>query len=229
MVVEDDPVTRSMIARYFTNEGFTVEEAGSVADFRAAPGRARVDIVFIDIGLPDGDGLALAREIRALSPAGIIFVTQQDTEVDRIVGLETAADDYVTKPVNLRELLARARALLRRRSLEAEVASRRTVVTFGPWVLDLMRRELATRAGGSVFLTRGEFDLLAALVTAGGQTLHRDYLVEVISNRQQDSDVRTVDALVVRLRRKMKPFGGAPAIATVVGSGYRLGLTIDPY
>lgn len=228
IVVEDDPVTRSMIARYFADHGFEVEEAATGAECRWALKRLSADLVFIDIQLPDGDGFDLAREIRATSAVGIIFVTQKDNEIDRILGLELAGDDYVTKPVKLRELLARARSLLRRRNLEQDAARDRTVVAFGSWLLDQTRRELATRDGVPIRVTRGEFDLLAALVQANGRPLSRDYLIEVISNRETEVGDRSVDALVARLRRKLQPpAGGQPIIITVTGVGYKLGIRTD--
>jgi two-component system torCAD operon response regulator TorR len=228
IVVEDDPVTRSMIARYFAEQGFEVEEAGTGAECRRALKRSPADLLFIDIQLPDGDGFDLAREIRATSAVGIIFVTQKDSEIDRIVGLELAGDDYVTKPVKLRELLARSRSLLRRRGLERDAARERSVITFESWLLDQTRRELTTREGVPVRVTRGEFDLLAALVQANGRPLSRDYLVEVVSNRDTEVGDRTVDALVARLRRKLQPpAGGQPVIVTVTGVGYKLGVRTD--
>jgi two-component system torCAD operon response regulator TorR len=228
VVVEDDPVTRSMIARYFTDEGFEVEEAATGAACRRALKRRAANLVFIDIQLPDGDGFDLAREIRAESAVGIIFVTQKDSEIDKVLGLELAGDDYVTKPVKLRELLARARALLRRRALDSNSTQNQTVVTFGAWRLDKTRRELTTLEGALVRLTRAEFDLLAALVEANRRPLSRDYLREVVSNREAEVGERTVDALIARLRRKLKPPPGGPSlIVTVTGIGYKLGVAAD--
>jgi two-component system torCAD operon response regulator TorR len=229
IVVEDDPVTRSMIASYFSGEGFDVEEAATAAEGRQAMKRRGADLIFIDIQLPDGDGFTLASEVRAESPVGIIFVTRRDTEIDRVLGLEIAGDDYVTKPINLRELLARSRSLLRRRRMERGAAARRrSTVTFAGCVLDLTRRELSAHDGSPIRLTRGEFDLLAALVEADGRPLSRDYLIEVVSNRDGDVDERTVDALVARLRRKLEAGANEnPVIVTVVGVGYKLGVHID--
>lgn len=219
-----------MIARYFSNEGFQVQEAATAAEVRAIFKAGVPDLVFVDIHLPDANGILFAQEIRAASSVGIVFVTQRDSELDRIVGLESAGDDYVTKPVNLRELMARARALLRRRGLDRTMPARRSVVTFGCFVMDLTRRELASRAGDVVPLTRGEFNLLAALVEAEGRPLYRDFLAEVISSRAGDTDARTVDSLVARLRRKFKQSGQEDdLIVTVTGVGYRfagrIGLT----
>ncbi len=217
-----------MIARYFSQEGFLVEEAGSRAECQSLLELKQADLLFVDIHLPDGSGLELAQKIRAESPVGIIFVTQRDNEADRVIGLELAGDDYVTKPVNLRELLARARALLRRRALERGHLRRTSVLSFGPWLLDLTRRELAVRDGELIRLTRAEFDVLAALVEAGGRPLTRDYLIEVVSNRDALGDIRTVDSMVARLRRKLAaPDSTADVIVTVPGVGYKLGIAIS--
>lgn len=222
IVVEDDPVTRTMLVGYFSENNFDVVGAGSCAECRQAL-RTRTDLVFLDVQLPDGDGFELAKEIQAASNAGI-FVTRRDTDVDRILGLEVAGDHYVTKPINLRDLLARARSVLRRRSLDRKAARHHTSIAFGDCIIDLTRRELLGNDGKPVALTRAEFDLLAALVGADGRPLSRDYLIEVVSNRQADVDIRTVDALVTRLRRKL--IGrGTPVIATVTGVGYKLALS----
>ena len=202
VVVEDDPVTQTMLVDYFSENNFDVVGAGSCAECRQAL-RARTDLVFIDVHLPDGDGFELAKEVQSLSNAGIIFVTRRDTDVDRILGLEIAGDHYVTKPINLRDLLARARSVLRRRLIERKATRNRNAIAFGDWIIDLTRRELTGSDGKPVALTRAEFDLLAALVGADGRPLSRDYLIEVVSNRQSDVDVRTVDALIARLRRKL--------------------------
>lgn len=222
LVVEDDPVTRAMIAGYFTDHNFEVLEAGDCAECRQTLKRQGADLIFIDVQLPDGDGFELAREIQSFSHAGIIFVTRRDTEVDRILGLEVAGDHYVTKPINLRDLLARARSLLRRRTIERDAATANTTIVFGRWIIDFVRRELTALDGTPIHLTRAEFDLLAALVGADGRPLSREYLIEVVSNRQSDVDVRTVDALVARLRRKLVGGSDQPVIATVTGIGYKL-------
>jgi len=223
IVVEDDPVTRAMIAGYFTDNNFDVVEAKGCAECRSAL-KTRADLVFIDVQLPAGDGFELAKEVQTLSNAGIIFVTSRDTEVDRILGLEVAGDHYVTKPINLRDLLARARSLLRRRTIERDAASAAatTTIVFGGWIIDLVRRELSAFDGTLIHLTRAEFDLLAALVGADGRPLSREYLIEVVSNRQTDVDVRTVDPLIARLRRKLVGGSDHPVIATVTGIGYKL-------
>ncbi|MBR9971063.1 response regulator transcription factor [Magnetospirillum sulfuroxidans] len=227
IVLDDDPITRSMIARYFATESFLVQEAASASECRILLRQSTPDLIFVDIHLPDANGIAFAQEIRASSSVGLIFVTQRDCEIDRVVGLESAGDDYVIKPVNLRELMARSRALLRRRMLDRAPAGHCSVVTFGDYVMDMTRRELALRSGAQVQLTRGEFDLLAALVDAKGRALYRDFLAEVVSSRTEMGDARTVDSLIARLRRKLKQGGDlGDAIVTVTGIGYRFGLTV---
>lgn len=222
LILDDDPVNRSMMATFLAAEGFLVREAGTARECRMALKAAMPDLLLVDIRLPDANGIAFAQEVRASSPVGIIFVTQQDNEIDHILGLESAGDDYITKPINLRILVARARALLRRRALDRQAPSRAGVVTFGPFVMDLTRRELATTAGALVGLTRGEFDLLAALVEAEGRALYRDYLAEVIGSRLGESNGRTVDSLIARLRRKLGAVdGGGGLILTVTSVGYR--------
>lgn len=227
VIVEDDPVTRAVIAGYFIDQGFQVEETETIAEARRLVRRFKPDLVFIDVVLPDGDGFELARELQAISDAGIIFVTQRDADVDRIVGLELAGDHYVGKPVDLRDLLARARSLLRRRNIERDTARRNIVATFGPFYMDLRRRELATVNGEPIRLTRGEFDLLAALVESDGYPLTRDYLIEVVSNRYTSVDARSVDALIARLRKKLGDVGKAGIIVTVSKTGYKLGVPVE--
>lgn len=217
-----------MIAIYFSQEGFLIQEAESAAQCRALFRSGAFDLVFVDIHLPDANGIEFAREIGAGSDVGIIFVTQRDSELDRVLGLESVGDDYVTKPINLRELMARARSCLRRRKSGRASGGRRSVFTFGPYIMDLTRRELAMESGHPVPLTRGEFDLLAALVEADGRPLYRDFLAEVVSTRAGDmvGALRSVDTLVARLRRKLRLDGGGQAIVTVTGIGYRFGWVV---
>jgi len=224
IVLEDDPVTSEMIAGYFTEHEFDVTVAGDCEDCRKLLPRIDPDLLFLDIQLPDGDGFELAQEIRAASQVGIIFVTRRDADADRIRGLEVAGDHYVTKPIDLRDLLARARSLLRRRAIERPAPRTGSTMRFRDWTIDLVRRELVALNDTQIQLTRAEFDLLAALVDAQGGPLSRNYLIEVVSNRQSDVDLRTVDALVARLRRKLVSGSGRPVITTVTGVGYRIAL-----
>jgi len=225
VVLDDDPIIRSMIATYFDREGFRVDQAATAEACRVLIKNGVPDLLFMDIHLPDANGIAFAKEILATTPVAIIFVTQLDGVDDVVAGLESSGDDYVTKPVRLRELLARTRAVLRRRQAPEYL---RSVVTFGGFVMDMTRRELASHSGGALPLTRGEFDLLGALVEASGHPRYRDYLSEVVSAHNAESDPRTVDVLVARLRKKLKPLAdGKQIIATVNGIGYRLAVSVD--
>ncbi len=227
LIIEDDPVTRALIAGYFADQGFNVSEAATFTEGLRAVQQGRPDLIFLDVLLPDGDGVELGRQAQSFSDAGIIFITRRDAEVDKIVGLELAGDHYLTKPIDLRDLLARARSLLRRRSIDRDAARRKTTVVFGRYLIDLLRREIATVDGDPIRLTRGEFDLLAALVDANGRPLSREYLIEVVSNRPGDVDARSVDALIARLRRKLMGDGEAEIIRTVPGVGYKIGVAVD--
>ncbi len=221
VIVDDDHAVRELTGDYLRREGFDVWEAATVAAALDGAPRWGADCYLLDIRLPDGDGFDLARHLRGSSDAGIIFVSGRADTVDRVIGLELGADDYVVKPVALRELLARVRSVLRRR--RPAPPADYSVHTFEGWTIDLTRRELADPQGSPVRLTRGEFDLLAALVRSAGRPVARYYLVEVVSNRDPDVGERTVDTLVARLRRKMETTPHTPRlIVTVQGVGYKL-------
>lgn len=228
LIVEDDPITQAVLRQYFDNEGYEVEAVASLAEARLALRRQPADFLLLDIALPDGDGLDFAREIRRNSAVGIIFVTSKNTDADRIRGLESAGDDYVTKPVKLRELLARVRALSRRRALDRRFQPDDVILSFAGWIIDLKRRELFRQDGGVLRLTRGEFDLLAALALARGTVVTRDYLVEVVSKRDIAVTPRTVDSLIARLRGKLERVVALPCpIRTVKGEGYCLDTPVE--
>lgn len=183
-----------------------------------------IDVVLLDIGLPGRDGLELARELRAHNASiGLILVTGRNDEIDKIVGLESGADDYVTKPFNARELLARVKIVLRRlRSVAVQAASghQRKI---GSWTLDLVQRRLTTADGRQELLTRGEFDLLAALARHPGTALEREQLMQQVFHRSWDPSDRTVDVLVARLREKLEKDPRHPElIVTIRGVGYLL-------
>jgi two-component system, OmpR family, response regulator len=182
-----------------------------------------VDLVILDLMLPGEDGLTLARALREESDVGIIMLTGRGEMVDRIIGLEMGADDYLPKPFHLRELLARVKSVLRRVSTRAgeRTAPMRTTARFAGWTLDLSSRELRSPAGREVRLTTGEFDLLAAFVNNANQVLSRDRLLDLARNREAGPFDRTIDVQVGRLRRKLEDDPQRPAmIKTVRGSGY---------
>ncbi|MBB4302737.1 two-component system torCAD operon response regulator TorR [Rhodobium orientis] len=221
LVVEDDATSRVTLAGYFETEGFRVTEAGDGGEMRTAFGRGDVDLVMLDIRLPGEDGLTLLKELRQHSDIGVIMVTGKNDDFDRVVALEIGADDYVTKPFNPRELLARTKNLLRR-TYAARMADRASrVKNFAGWTLDLDKRGLTSPGGDDVRLTRGEFELLSALVDNSGRVLTRDNLLDHLNHREWDPSDRTVDVLIGRLRRKLETDPKDPElIVTVHGVGY---------
>lgn len=219
LVVEDEPVTRTKLAGYFEAEGYRVSEAVNGDEMWRRLADAAIDLILLDINLPGEDGLYLTRRLGARFDGGIILVTGRTDEVDRIVGLEVGADDYVTKPFNQRELLARVKNLLRR-----TVVSRRAepnVVRFGEWCFDLQRRRLAAADERVVPLTRAEYELLAAFVRHPGEVMNRDRLLSHVKHRTWDPSDRTIDVLVRRLRGKIERDPKTPElIVTAHGEGY---------
>ncbi|MFY7959308.1 MAG: winged helix-turn-helix domain-containing protein, partial [Elsteraceae bacterium] len=184
--------------------------------------RKPIALVLMDLRLPDASGMDLAKELRQTSHAGLIFVTSVNDEIDRVLGLELGADDYVTKPIALRELLARIRSTLRRVAPAGEASRSATMRFLGPWEIDLFRREARDAAGAVAQLTRAEFDLLAALVEADGRSVARDLLLDVVSNRSEEVSDRTVDTLISRLRAKLEADPKQPGLVlTDRGVGYR--------
>lgn len=225
VVVDDDPVARETIAGYFEREGFKVSGTGSYAGLKAILAREVVDLLLLDIRLPGEDGLTIMREIRQHSDLAVILVTGRTDEVDRVLGLEMGADDYVTKPFSPRELLARAKTVLRRLAVAAAVPVRAgkeaKEVRFAGWCFEPDRRRLIAPGGEDVRLTRGEFELLAALLRQPGRVMSRDALLDEISHRDWDPNDRTVDVLVARLRRKIEVDPTLPRfIVTEHGVGY---------
>ena len=211
LIVEDAPESQALLSCYLRENGFRTLLAGSAAEMRARLQAEQPDIILLDVNLPDEDGIALARRMRLGERHGLIFVTARDSDNDVLEGLEAGGDDYVTKPVNLRTLMARIRSVLRR--------AREPVITFDGWIVDVVRRELFRPNGQLVELTAGEFNILFALASRQMQPVSRDFLLDVISNRDPRD---TVDNLVVRLRRKMAHEGRDAPIETVRGVGYML-------
>ena len=222
VVVDDDLVTQARLSAYFTQEGYRVLLAGDGEVFWQALAANAVDLVLLDINLPGQDGLSLARDLRARNASiGIILVTSRSDDIDKIVGLEVGADDYVTKPFNPRELLARVKSLLRRTG-EARVAHEE-ILAFGGWTLNLPQRRLCDSEGREVVLTRGEFELLALLAKHPAEVMSRDRLSRAVSGRDWDPQDRTIDVLVRGLRAKIDANTEAESlILTVRGEGYRL-------
>ncbi|MDK1491211.1 response regulator transcription factor [Sinorhizobium sp. 7-81] len=224
IVVDDDPRIRSMLSHYLEGEGFRVSLADSASQLRRVLSPS-IDLVLLDIGLPDCSGLDLAREIGANFQIPTIIVSGRDDDIDRIIGLEMGADDYVSKPFNLRELLARVRSVLRRsqRAMPLGTAQTATVsiFQFDGWTLDADRRQLTSASGRGVELTTGEFDLLMVFVTHAGRVLTRDFLLDETRGRLREAFDRAIDVQVTRLRRKVEDDPGDPRrIMSVRGVGY---------
>ncbi len=231
LVVDDQQEICDVIDQYLTGEGYRVSTAHDGAEMRHVMNKDPADLVILDLMLPGEDGLALARTLRSESAIGIIILTGRGETVDRIIGLEMGADDYLPKPFNLRELLARVKSVLRRvhGRIEESPQAGRTRMRFAGWSLDLSSRELLSPTGEEIRLTTGEFDLLAAFVNNANQVLSRDRLLDLARNREAGPFDRTIDVQVGRLRRKLEDDPQNPTmIKTVRGSGYIFTPAIEP-
>jgi len=224
LVVDDDTEILGIVARYFGNHGFQVSTASDGAGMREVIAAASVDIILLDLGLPREDGLELTRYLRERWKGAIIIVTGRGESVDRVVGLELGADDYVTKPFDLRELLARARSVLRRMqpATAADVAADAVAdVEFAGFRLSTQARRLDGPDGREIPLTSGEFDLLRIFLDAPGTVLTRDQLIGRMHGREAGPYDRAIDVQVGRLRRKIEKDAANPElIKSVRGTGY---------
>ena len=221
LIVEDEPITREQLVAYFEDEGYRVSSTGSGDEVQKLVENTDVILVLLDIKLPGKDGLTLTREIRAHSDIGIILVTSKQEQIDRILGLESGADDYVTKPFDPRELLSRARNLIRRVQIQQKQRKRNHMRTFDGWSLDLNKRELTTPEGQPIQLSAGEYQLLLAFMEQAGEVMNRDQLMNRIRNREWFPDDRYIDVLVGQLRKKLgERAANAKIIATIHGTGY---------
>lgn len=225
LIVADDPLIRERLQAWLSLEGYEVDCAATAELAETFLTRQTVDVVMLDIRLPGKDGLTLTRELRVRSEVGIILITGRDDEIDRIVGLEYGADDYVIKPLNPRELVSRAKNLIRRvrhaQSAQPVVAVSTPVKHFADWALDTDRRRLIDPAGSETLLTHGEYQLLSVFLRNSGHTLSRDQLMDQIRNREWMPTDRSIDVLVGRLRRKLHDDPAEPElIITIHGTGY---------
>lgn len=221
LVVEDDPVTRATLVAYFETAGCRVDAVADGAGLWQGLDRAPIDLVLLDVMLPGEDGFWLLRELRKSSEVAVIMVTGKTDDVDRILGLELGAHDYVTKPFNARELLARAKNLIRLNRAARAADPEHSHIGFDGWVLDLGARRLTAPSGADVPLTRAEFDLLSTLVAHAGKVMSRDSLLDDVSHRDWEPVDRTIDVLVGRIRRKIEDDPKQPRrLITVHGIGY---------
>lgn len=225
LIVEDEIASLNLLASYFEAENYQVHKATNSEEAEKILARNTIDVILLDINLPGKDGLALTREIRSKSDVGIILVTHKNDDIDRIVGLELGADDYVTKPYNTRELFARVKNLMQRvkanplsgpSGLKASEA-----VKFDRWTLHMGRRLLTADSGESIQLTEGEFKLLATLINHAGTVLSRDQIMNRMERREWFPTDRTIDVMIARIRKKLGDDREHPKyINTAHGTGY---------
>jgi len=221
LIVDDDAGIREMTAEYLSEHGFEVAAAADGAEMRAAITACAPDLVLLDLNLPGEDGLALTRWLRANRNVAIIMVTGAGEVVDRVVGLEVGADDYLAKPFDLRELLARAKSVLRRTGAPAPAPAAAKRVRVGRCTLDLATHQLTDERGAELPITGMEFDLLRVFVENANRVLSRDQLLTLTRNREWEPFDRSIDIRIARLRRKIESDPARPAvIRTVRGAGY---------
>jgi two-component system, OmpR family, response regulator len=223
LVVDDDREIRELLSRFLRKHGLRVDVAANGREMKGILGQANIDLVVLDRIMPGEDGLTLCRELRSESGVAIIMLTLLGADTDRILGLEMGADDYVQKPFNPHELLARIRAVLRRaHDLPQQLALQRaSKLRFAGWTLDRTRRRLETPAGVAVVLTDGEFDLLVAFAEHPQVTLSREQLLDLARGRAAVAFDRSVDMQITRLRRKIELNPEEPElIKTVRNRGY---------
>lgn len=225
LIVEDDTAVREMLAEYLSGQGFAVHQAGKGSDMREEVERNLPDVVLLDVRLPGEDGLTLARFLRERYDVGIIMVTGANEVIDRIVGLEMGADDYITKPFDPRELLARVKSVLRR--LQSRAPTQETVrvgvdrVAVGRCFLDVAAHQLLDVGGQEVPLTSMEYDLLKIFVEHPNKVLTRDQILTLTKNREWEPFDRSIDIRIARLRRKIEVNPDEPqALRTIRGAGY---------
>lgn len=221
LVVDDDAELRGLVVGFLQGNGLAACGARDGREMQAMLAGERVDLVVLDLMLPGEDGLSLLRRLRAGSALPVILLTAKGEETDRIVGLELGADDYLSKPFNPRELLARIRAVLRRGAPGDPAPGEAKAFHFAGWRLDPLRRELFSPAGVLVDLSAGEYDLLLALLEAPNRILSREHLLDAARGREAAPFDRAIDVQMSRLRRKIEPGEGAPPLVkTVRGAGY---------
>jgi two-component system OmpR family response regulator len=230
LVVEDDRQISRLVARYLETNDYRVSTAADGREMERALNSGRIDLIVLDLMLPGEDGLSLCRRLRKSSRIPIVVLTAKGEDVDRIVGLEMGADDYLTKPFNPRELLARIRAVMRRVEVVTEATPSRVarMFSFLGWQLDCAMRELTSPQGTQILITGAEFDLLQVMCERHGRVLSRRQLLDLTQGRNPGLFDRSVDLLVSRLRRKIEADPQHPdIIKTVRPIGYLFSPTVE--
>lgn len=221
ILLEDDRPTLEMYNTYLSETGLKVSTSETCGQARELLKTEGVDLVIIDLNLPDGDGIELLKEIRHASAVPVIVVTSREEEIDKIVGLELGADDYLVKPVSPRELRLRAGNIIKRSTISHEIVQKESLKTCAGITLDMDQRQALLNDNENIDLTNGEFELLSALFENPERPISRQYLLDRISGYTSDSQSRSIDTLVYRLRSKLKLEAGE-VILTVHGFGYKL-------
>jgi two-component system, OmpR family, response regulator len=230
LLVDDDREIRSLLREYLEKNGYRATAAADGKGMRRALEQTHVDLIVLDLMLPGEDGLSLCRELRTKSQIPILMLTALAEEVDRIVGLEVGADDYLAKPFSPRELLGRIKAILRRTTQIPREAAPDAVpgYRFGDWQLDMTTRTLTHADGSSVALNGAEFRLLSVLLAHPKRVLSRAQLMEVLRGRDMDPFDRSIDVRISRLRQTLRDEARSPTIIkTVYGEGYLIGVPIE--
>jgi two-component system, OmpR family, response regulator len=223
LIVDDDAMMTLMLQRFLAEEGFVTHIAANITEARRQLKQQIIDIVLLDLSLRGEDGLVLARDLAASPKPGVIIISGKGEAIDKIIGLEVGADDYIGKPFNLRELLARIRALLRRLETIATTRTPTTIQSYcvQDWQLNCMKYRIEMTDGHHISLTTAEYKLLYALVSHPHQVLNRDQLMDYVAGRDWTPFDRAIDTQVRRLRQKLKSFGLTnDLIRTVRGTGY---------
>ncbi len=225
LVVDDDPEVQKVVSKYLTDDGYIIYKALTGAESLAILKEKQIDLILLDMVLPDSDGLKLMTEYRKSTAIPIIVVSGKGDATDKVVGLEMGADDYLTKPFHLRELSARIKSVLRRYSAPEPANENKTagekIFLFGNWKMDCGKYEVSAEDGESVHLTSGEFQLLFTLLNSPGRVLKRDQLFEITRGVDYDTYDRAVDIQIGRLRKKLGDDPCTPTlIKTVRGVGY---------
>jgi two-component system, OmpR family, response regulator len=236
LVVDDDPAVRELLRECFELDGYKVSEASNGKDLAAHMAAGTVHLITLDIGLGGENGFDIARQVRAGANVPIVMITGKGDMVDRVVGLELGADDYITKPFHVREVQARVRAVLRRYEVglavrpagaDATAGQAGERLAFGGWILDLQRRELVSEAGARQELTTAEFNMLEMFLRRPSRVLSRDNIMDLLKGHEWSPFDRSIDSLIVRLRRKIEPEPDTPRLVkTVRGVGYVLAVDV---
>lgn len=224
LLVDDEASLREPLAEYLTKQGFRVQQASDASEARSVMNAFNFDIILLDIMMPGEDGLSFCRHVRDKTETPVIFISAKGEELDRIIGLELGADDYVTKPFSPRELIARIKVVLRRSNGANGVSpGSGSIYQFSGWTLKTDQRSLIDAEAVAVPLSSGEYQMLLALLSRAGQVLNRDQLLDITQGREAHAFDRAVDNQISRLRRKIEADPKNPEIIkTVWGGGYVL-------